>query len=261
MDNATISNILVSMGVTIATGAFQKAENPARAIDDILTLVGFENVHQWAQAKRFKSLSYDQDFKLKLAKDIKEIVLEDLKEPPLAIAGPALDTAKYYLEEEGLRDMFAKLVASSMDKSKDDLIHPSFVQILKELSPIDANNLIDIKQLVNADGYAPIVGYYIGDNLTDKPIKHLINHIFINSNERSELGSQSSSIENLSRLGLIEFDYNAHMPENYYNHLLNNNFINDRNMELIKDSQRIITKLGIIRLSAFGVRFCKVCLS
>ncbi|MBT2721454.1 DUF4393 domain-containing protein [Bacillus sp. ISL-46] len=59
-------------------------------------------------------------------------------EPPLSIVGPALEASKFYIEEEELRSMFAKVVAASMDNRQASYVHPAFIEIIKQLSPVDA---------------------------------------------------------------------------------------------------------------------------
>ena len=54
------------------------------------------------------------------------------------IIWPAFDFAKYHIKDEGLRKMFANLIVSSIDRNKQHLTHPSFVDVIRQLSPYDA---------------------------------------------------------------------------------------------------------------------------
>lgn len=73
---------------------------------------------------------------------VKNIPEEDLIEPPAHIVGPLLeDMAKFYHDEEYLRDLFSNLIASTMDRNKSDFIHPSFKFIIDQLSADDAKFL------------------------------------------------------------------------------------------------------------------------
>ncbi len=74
----------------------------------------------------------------------------------MSIVGPALEASRYYIEEEELRKMFAKLIASSMNKNKSEIsiTHPSFVEIIKQLTPLDAQ-ILDF--IINNNQTAPIV--------------------------------------------------------------------------------------------------------
>lgn len=263
-ENPTIQTILTSALTTLSTGALQKADNPARAVDDLMTLIGFEKIHSWAEKVRFKYTANLDDFKQKLADEITQIVLkniDNLKEPKLSIAGPALETAKFYLEEEELRAMFAKLVASSMNKSKDEFCHPSFVEILKQLDQLDAQNFNIISKLHHEHGFVPTVRYFTAEIGIDKPIDHIIDHVFVNNLEQKNISLQSSSLTNLSRLGLIDIDYKKHVSDEHYYDLLHNSFVEEQNKELALENKRILSHLGIIQLTLFGIRFSKTCLS
>lgn len=73
---------------------------------------------------------------------VKNIPEEDLVELPAHIVGPLLeDMAKFYHDEEYLRDLFSSLIASTMDRNKSDFIHPSFKSIIDQLSADDAKFL------------------------------------------------------------------------------------------------------------------------
>lgn len=263
-ENPSIQAFVVSALTTLSTGALQKAENPARAVDDLMTLMGFEKLHYRAEAARIKHAANLDDFKKKLADEITQIVLENienLKEPNLAIAGPALESAKFYLEDNELREMFAKLIASSMNKSKDEFSHPSFVEIIKQLDQLDAQNFNIISKFCQEQGFVPTVCYYTAEIGSDKPIKHIIDHVFISNLEQLNITIQSSSLTNLERLGLIEIDYGKNVADEYYHDLLHNSFVEQQNQELALENKRILSRLGMIQLTLFGVRFSKVCLS
>jgi uncharacterized protein YdcH (DUF465 family) len=133
-----IPTVVTSFATAMSTNAFKSAKGPAQALDDIMSLVGFEKLHFYAEKKRAKNEIYIKDYKEKIAQELVIIPEESIQEPPLSIVGPALESSKYYIEEEELRTMFAKLIASSMDKRKQKDIHPSFVEVIKQLSSEDA---------------------------------------------------------------------------------------------------------------------------
>ncbi len=56
----------------------------------------------------------------------------------MSIVGPALEASKYYFDEKEIRNMFANLIASSMDSTYNGLVQHSFVEIIRQLSPYDA---------------------------------------------------------------------------------------------------------------------------
>lgn len=109
-----------------------------------------------------KLIDHDENlekYRLLVQRRLSEIDESNLQEPSMNIVGPSLDAAKFYFENEQYREMFSKLISSSCDKSKNPYIHPSFVETIKQLSPlegkilsiIDLNNplLIDVINISN----------------------------------------------------------------------------------------------------------------
>ncbi|MDQ0202511.1 DUF4393 domain-containing protein [Pectinatus haikarae] len=70
--------------------------------------------------------------------ETEKIAPQNLQEPAIGILGPALEASKYYIDEKELRDMFAKVIAGSFDANKNAILHPSYIEIIKQLSPLDA---------------------------------------------------------------------------------------------------------------------------
>lgn len=66
---------------------------------------------------------------------------EHLVEPAAHLAVPAIQQLAYCYDSEDLREMYARLLLSSMDDRTSEYVHPSFVQILKEISPDEAKLL------------------------------------------------------------------------------------------------------------------------
>lgn len=55
-----------------------------------------------------------------------------------SIAGPALSTVAYLEEEPELKEMFARLIATAADRENSHKAHPSFVDMIKNMSANDA---------------------------------------------------------------------------------------------------------------------------
>ena len=95
---------------------------------------------------------------------------ENIITPLPQIAGPAIETLKYVGHDENLRELYANLIANAMDKSTSYKVHPSFVEILKNLASDEAlllqafiNNrshpLIDIQAVDNTNNRGHLVMY------------------------------------------------------------------------------------------------------
>lgn len=82
---------------------------------------------------------------------VDEIPEEHLTEPPAHIAVPAIQQLAYCYDSEELRGMYANLLLSSMDDRTAEYVHPSFVQLLKEISPDEAKLLSTLTGSDNAE--------------------------------------------------------------------------------------------------------------
>jgi hypothetical protein len=80
-----------------------------------------------------------QDFiSTKVADRLKDVPPEDIITPKPNVAGPAIEALRYTGHEETLSDMYANLLAASMDKNTASGAHPAFVEIIKQLTPDEA---------------------------------------------------------------------------------------------------------------------------
>lgn len=73
---------------------------------------------------------------------LKRVLPENIIAPPLQVVGPLLEKYKYVHNNRELSQMFVSLLANAMDKDRVQNAHPSFVNIISELSPDEAK-LVD----------------------------------------------------------------------------------------------------------------------
>ena len=227
-----------------------------------------ENSREKVQYKR--ALSLDQ-FKESLEKGVSQIPPENLCEPKISIIGPAMEASKYYFEEKELREMFSKLIVCSLNSSKSNMVHPSFIEIIKQLSSTDA---ILLKKISEYNDFIPAIGCSIvmkikglkvmGQAPQEKTSPYTVT--FPLDSQVSEQ-DQMVSLDNLNRLGLIQFkDLQLSGPSKY-------KFA--KSTSLYKDSQKEFDTLAkngadpdyihihrkCFGLTATGIRFCNTCIA
>jgi len=194
-----------------------------------------------------------QKFTEKLENEISKIPLDDKIEPKLSIAVPTLEASKYYIEDESLQSMFARLLANSMNKNTAQFIQTSFVEIIKQMSSLDAHNLLEI----SSGGNLPIIRIIqkrgnSGGYITKFPLIYWSPV----SNVQS-LQDNAVSLVNLNRLGLIEYGFDQKLADdNQYQRYINSPFYisqkqHDPNIDLQK---------GIVTATPFGGVFRRGCL-
>ncbi|MDH6430287.1 MULTISPECIES: DUF4393 domain-containing protein [unclassified Paenibacillus] len=168
-------------------------------------------------------------FREEIESKVSEIPQERLVEPALNIVGPTLEAAKYHIEDKELRDLFAQLIASSMDSNTQELVHPAFVEIIKQLSPFDAL----ILQILNENKHWPfatIVSYFeLDTNVYSRPFSILMEDImpFKDMNLKN-CYMYASAIQNLRRLSLITTNSDkVYRDGDKYNPLMEHRILNE----------------------------------
>ncbi len=97
------------------------------------------------------------------------------------------------VEDQQLSDMFASLLASHLDSRTQDRVHPSFPKVLAQLSPLDAQSMVEFRKLASDEQYRSL-GLRGGVLTVELLSKGL---------EVSETLAYLSSL-NLHRLGIIQ---------------------------------------------------------
>ncbi|SER05490.1 protein of unknown function [Pseudomonas cuatrocienegasensis] len=142
-------------------------------------------------------------------KRIKDLPEDQRKVPDPEIAVPLIQALSYTAHNETLREMYLNLLANSMNSLMDKNVHPSFVELIKQMNSLDAK-VFD--KLSSVRGYQKTINPSVA-------IKNQ-GQIFVGATPEWFVGWKidghdifeiSSSIVRLSKFGLIElmFDRTA----------------------------------------------------
>lgn len=254
-----------------AEKVFEKPATTSGKIINALLLAAFSPLLKYEVKKEAEIEAYKQ----KIFNEISKIPEEKLIDPPLNIAGPAIEASKFYIDTDDAKSMFAKLIASSMNTDLKNTAHPSFIEVIKQLSPLDAQNL----KIFSNRNSLPIANYRFQDP-NGIGVDFKIN-VFLSNPECNDLDLQSTSISNLARLGLVNINYLApfiddslydvfkqHPTYVRFNGLLSSDlfkknvdvlaqFVNSNNM---KKYNNIHISKGIVKLTPYGESFVKSCI-
>lgn len=128
-------------GVAKAVPVYQDVVQPAaQEVGKALQTVA-KTVHVALAPVSALVWGYDQikDFvSSKVAERLKNVPPENIVTPKPNVAGPALESLRYTGHEESLSDLYANLLAASMDKATATGAHPAFVEIIRQLTPDEA---------------------------------------------------------------------------------------------------------------------------
>ena len=240
----------------------QNLPETAEQTDGVLsTVVGFfNNVVLFPVRKANITFKYKlESFEADLKEKIKGIPDENLQVPPTMISGPLLEVLRYTYDEDELRDMYENLLASAMDSRSIGKVHPSFVDAIKQMSPIDAKVIKII-----ADNYqlrcARISFKITGTNKVY--IKGMPNHYVVELSTIADPFIISASITNLERLGLITVHIGGITYEDYES-MKSDPYVQKR-FEYFKQLGKEVEmelEQHALQINDYGASFTEICLN
>jgi hypothetical protein len=189
----------------------------------------------------------------RVSEKLKDIPEEDIETPPTHIAGPAVESLRYTGHNENLRELYASLLAMSMNKKTAEKAHPGFVEVIKNLSTEEA---LILQQFVSTNIFPKIDIQEKIDKSGGKH-NHFINFaLFHKMDTRINVNNTRTSLDNLQRLGVIETIKDEYFSdESRYNTLENDSAIDNLKKLIEKGGKKVEFKRGIIRLTAFETDF------
>jgi hypothetical protein len=182
-------------------------------------------------------------------------------EPAPYIAVPAIQALAYSVDSDELRSLFVNLLVKAMLEDERDKVHPAYVEIIKQLSPLDAQNL----NVIYSKDNGTVTKLPIAKHTVDKPgsIFPLYPEIFFMENKEYQYSPlQAPSIANLQRLGLIETAFGASVAEDgAYDEFLKHPRYLSWSAYLEQSGEKPKLVQGVLYLSSFGKAFSDVCLT
>lgn len=191
-----------------------------------------------------------------LTKRLKQVPEERIITPSPTIAGPILEALRFTGHNPELRELYANLLATSMDADTAQNAHPAFVEILRQLSPDEAR----IVKLFASRNRFPLISVSIVAR--NKPMLiDWLQHFSLLAQKAGCLYPNliGSYLDNLCRLGLIEI-FNHPFEECEYAELENHQDV----MQYISENKRDdiypphITR-ETLSVTKLGRQFCDAC--
>lgn len=198
-----------------------------------------------------------------LPEKLKDVPPERIITPSPVIAGPALEALRFSAHEPSLRELYANLLATSMDERTARNAHPAFVDSIRQMTPDEARvmQLLEIRQSV------PMITVGVGFNMLNPVTVHgeRLLHFSSIAEESGCLYPDlwSTYLNNLSRLGLVEIKEGAVMGSDAaYKALREHPTVT----KLVTDIETVGIGYPAIRdefllLTALGHQFCNACIA
>ncbi len=224
-------------------------------ISDLFYLV-FGEISFKANKIRIKHSFALEQYHRELKESIDDIPPEKRVDPSLQVAAQALDNSKYCIDEAVLRKMFIALISNSMNSDYAAQIHPSFSEIIKQMSVLDATIIHLFKDEERLHFGFPVCQYRL--KLSPTQSLSMPEHIFLDL-PGSDIYLCSLSLSSLSRLGVVAITYGKHFTTpNAYDKFLQHDIYKELCEEM--PFGEISISKGVVELTPFGRSFVTVCI-
>jgi hypothetical protein len=192
---------------------------------------------------------------------------ENIVTPSPTVAGPAIEALRFAGREESLRDLYANLLATAMDRETAYRAHPAFVEILKQLSPDEAKLLSLMATLPEYEmALINVRSEVFSQASVSRSLSDVLRH-FYTLGERAGCtfpDLANSYLDNFERLGLIEVDDVYHWAGEEaiaeYERLEQHPKVLDARAEIEQtEGSRVDIGRGLIRITVLGSQFIEAC--
>ncbi|MGN0967224.1 MAG: DUF4393 domain-containing protein [Candidatus Coprovivens sp.] len=233
----------------------QITANAGQTFGDIWFLV-FGGISQLAEKKKMKYAIELDRFKKELEEKIEQIPQEKRVEANIQTIGPALENSKYCMEAEEIRQAFANLISRSLHQDYSKCVHPSFADMLKQMSPIDAQNLT----LFKGQKSYPICDIHYTKK-GSQGYNVIFNNLFLGNKEQSNYDLQTQSISSLVRFGLVDIpEFVSLANQELYDEFETNSIYLSMKMGIPEEMGTVSLKKKKIEITPLGEMFIKACL-
>lgn len=229
------------------------AENVGKTLGDLWFLI-FGGISHAAEKKRLKYALGLKAFKESLEAKVKAIPNENRIEPDTQNVCQAMENAKYCVENEDLREMFANLIASTMDKEKYKQVHPSYSEILKQMTSCDAQLLKNFIYTPNL----PICAFQL--KCANGSFTRLTDYTYFKKNTDFDVETNSIILTSLERLGVIKIHIGEWLNDDRLYQIYENSDIFMKYKKMYNNNQNeVVIEKGFAALTPLGKILLKVC--
>ncbi len=199
----------------------------------------------------------------RVAEKLRDVPEDRLRTPEPNVAGPALESLRYTGHKDDLRELYAALLATAMDAETMAQAHPSFVEIIRQLSSDEAKILRNLAYI----GAAPLIDVRDQNDTPPKGGHWILKHFSLvpygTGCTNPELGP--SYMVNLQRLGLVELRENYRLNprdgKDLYQELNEHPVVKTLVDQVVaQPGHRPDIWQGAIHLTPLGEQFCHACI-
>lgn len=201
-------------------------------------------------------------FKQSIIDNVKKIPEENRDSSKINLAMKTIEDSKYQISDDNLREMFAKLIAASIDKRNNQGLSPRFSNVLSQFSPEDAKFLMQISTN-NLDFVSiPTVIFFAQQN-NGSGLKNG-DHFIAPDKSTVSWFKNELSLNNLVSLGIINQSDEQYLSSDIYTSFYDSaeKSINFLSWSIIlkasKSNLKPTIKKGIIEFTPFGKKLIQI---
>lgn len=256
-----------SINVTLGIGEIIKEAKDTKTIEEVdkTSALVMRAIHaalspleKWVLQKEYNLA----ETKKLLEEKLKDTPTENIITPPSYVAVPAMQSIAYCMDNIQLRDMYAELLAHAMNSKTVNNVHPTFVEIIKQMSPFDA---LVFKELTNTLVQPCLsIKYMNKSTKASYPVQDIV---AFSDLDVFPLVPTQIALENLERLKLIEINKSSKYSKaekykdlRYSVRKVVNAFVEDNKQNFDTNDYQIIYDEFVILIRGFGQFFARSCL-
>lgn len=256
LSKINISEKAIDLGKEVYEDALQPAVREIgkfaarvpRAINAALSSMDCWILHKEYNVEKTKRL---------LAKKLENTDPDKIVPPEPYVAVPAIQAISYSMDSDELRDLYANLLSKSIYADTKDSVHPAFVEIIKNLSPLDCRVFNFIMQKPTQE-----IGYYEIRRKSAGSTSYSVAFPYIIDFEFSTNDAVAASIDNLARNNLVsplDFHYTN---DDMYRPIRDTAFFKGLEKRFSTESENYLEPYKkAIKSTSFGKAFYKVCVT
>ncbi|MCM1044722.1 MAG: DUF4393 domain-containing protein [Candidatus Gastranaerophilales bacterium] len=212
-------------------------------------------LRQWIAEREYKLAETEK----LLAQKLEHVGEDKIVTPEAYVAVPAIQAISYSMDNEELRNLYANLLAKAMNSDTKDQVHPAYVNIISQMTPLDAKILQFISNEPDKD--MPIIDL-IAVRISDNLKIYITLQPNITAFDISSIELISLSIENLVRNNLISIADNTNYAG--YDSIYGSQQYKDFYRKVKENLPTGYTNIEVVprncTLSNLGKHFCEICM-
>jgi Abortive infection alpha len=223
----------------------------------------------------------ENQFENDMADRLADVPAEEFVTPRLSVAGPAVQGLGFAVDEPELKAMYLNLLAAASDKRVQDSAHPSFAEVIKQLSASEAEALavtlksgqlpiIEIRlnsgpPPVDAEQQQPLAKLVLSLNQSPHGFSVLATNVLDWHTDGKQVAApfRTLHIANWVRLGLVTVEFITHFAGNVTYDWVETTplMVEAREQYDTAENKRVVFTKGILKVTEFGKVFERVVIS